>query len=143
MDGISLFFSLSHYFRHLKPSLISKYLFSLYFSPFQYSEKTDVWAFGVTCYEIINREIPYSNLTAAQVSIKVVSERMTPSVPKAPEFSDVAKVMSMCFKYEAKERPGFEEICQMLGGNSNSIIASRHGSYMTPQPPRQQEYNNV
>jgi hypothetical protein len=50
-----------------------------------------VWAFGVTCYEIINRDVPYQDLTAAQVSIKVVSEKLHPSLPKSPEYSLIAK----------------------------------------------------
>lgn len=33
----------------------------------KYSEKSDVWSFGVTCIEILTRESPYPGMDAVQV----------------------------------------------------------------------------
>lgn len=57
----------------------------------KYSEKSDVWAFGVTCFEIIYRRIPYPDMNATQVTLKVVHENLHPTIPSEPEWESVAK----------------------------------------------------
>jgi serine/threonine protein kinase len=56
-----------------------------------YSEKTDVWAFGVTCYEIINNKPPFSGIPPLQVSLKVISQGLHAELPTTPKYALVSK----------------------------------------------------
>ena len=43
----------------------------------EYSEKTDVWSFGITVIEIFTREIPYPNKTISEI-ISAISKQQLP-----------------------------------------------------------------
>jgi len=78
----------------------------------EYSEKSDVWSFGVVLYEIITREVPYKHLIHAQVAGLVSSGQVklefTPS--QKEKWPQIADVMEMCFQFKSDERPTFKQI---------------------------------
>ena len=82
-----------------------------------FSEKTDVWAFGITMWELFTlaKEDPYSHLTDAQVVDDAVKgvHRLLLSRPE-PCPKSVFKIMQQCWAADPKERANFEVVEEML-----------------------------
>ena len=80
----------------------------------RFSEKSDVWAYGVTLWEIVTGKEPYEGRDKLEVAIQVRDHGMTLPMPeKSPKI--LATIMKRCWKYDPSERPTFAEICNMLG----------------------------
>ena len=85
----------------------------------KFSQKSDVWAFGVTTWEIFTlaKEQPYNDMSDKQVienALKGKSkERRLLAKPEMcpPE---VYEIMLKCWAHNTKKRPTFEEIFQLL-----------------------------
>lgn len=81
----------------------------------QYSEKSDVWSYGVVCHEIIFQQEPYPDWEAAFVAAKVLgAERQVPEIPDDEEYPVIADMMRSCFRWQPELRPSFLEICKLL-----------------------------
>ncbi|EJC99208.1 kinase-like protein [Fomitiporia mediterranea MF3/22] len=48
-----------------------------------HTKETDVWAFGMTVYEILTRELPYAHLKNDGLVMRAITERKLPSRPGA------------------------------------------------------------
>ena len=83
----------------------------------QFSEKTDVWAFGVTMWEIFTlcKKQPYEEFSDQDVINDAIqaSERKLLSQPRDCP-SEVYHVMLRCWVNEPKERANFDELHQLL-----------------------------
>jgi protein tyrosine kinase 6 len=78
----------------------------------QYSEKSEVWSYGVVCHEVWTRTDPYPDLTPVQVLAMVGQRDSKLSAPEGPTmFSALAEE---CLSWEAADRPSFNEICSRL-----------------------------
>lgn len=85
----------------------------------KFSEKTDVWAFGVTCTEILSRgEDPYPGMDAVQVATAVVTEKLTPTFPDV--HSRLSDILYYCFVFEPEGRPTFGQLHSTLTALLNS-----------------------
>ncbi|EKX40596.1 hypothetical protein GUITHDRAFT_39314, partial [Guillardia theta CCMP2712] len=73
----------------------------------QYSEKSDVWSFGVTMWEIwTHAEVPYGACTDdAALGWKVVEGERLPPPPDCP--AAVYTIMRECWRENKHERPSF------------------------------------
>jgi len=77
-----------------------------------YSEKSDIWAFGVVVYEtVINREL-YEGMPLPQVAARVGCKELKPNVPDG--ISILSDLMKHCFEYEPDNRPNFMEVVEIL-----------------------------
>jgi len=80
-----------------------------------YSEKSDVWAYGVTLYEITAGELPYLGMDLLDAALYVRDQKGNPGIPQtAPKV--LAKLMADCWKYNPDDRPTFQQIIDRLGG---------------------------
>ena len=74
-----------------------------------YTEKADVYSYGIILWEIASREAPYKTLNAYQVSIEVVENGLRPQVlsewPK-----QFTRLMERCWDEDPSIRPSFKEI---------------------------------
>lgn len=78
-----------------------------------YSEKADVFSFGIILWEIASREPPYRDISGTQVSIGVVERDLRPEIPKdTPE--QFARLMKKCWERVPALRPTFKEIIHDL-----------------------------
>jgi serine/threonine protein kinase len=83
----------------------------------EYSEKSDVWAYGCTLYEIVKREEPYQDQNLMDVAVRIRDEGLTPMKslpPDAPEY--IVALMELCFSHNPNDRPTFKQI-----GGSQSV----------------------
>ena len=87
----------------------------------RFSAKTDVWAFGVTMWEIFTlvKEQPYSHLQDHDVvedAVKGPNRTLLERPPNCPE--DIYEIMRKCWAHDADQRPTFDELYTLLS-NSN------------------------
>ncbi|KAL6061501.1 receptor protein-tyrosine kinase, variant 2 [Balamuthia mandrillaris] len=69
-----------------------------------YSEKTDVWSYGVTLWEITNRgSEPFGNLSNLNAAMGVMHEGLRLTAPTwAPKV--IQQIINVCFEYEPEDR---------------------------------------
>ena len=84
-----------------------------------FTEKSDVWAFGVTMWElfILAKEAPYSDLSDEEMIIdatklKGADRQLLPRPLVCP--IPVYNIMRRCWAIDPKERASFEEVEEML-----------------------------
>jgi hypothetical protein len=83
----------------------------------KFSEKTDVWAFGVTMWELFTlaKEVPYPQLSDKEViqnSLKRECRKFPPKPTGCPK--PVFEMMERCWCLEVKQRATFTELDQTL-----------------------------
>lgn len=85
----------------------------------KYSEKSDVWSFGVLCWEVFAREEPYGGIGALQVCFQV-REGLVLDIPKGTPPS-VATIMKSCWAFQSSDRPTFSELLPRIIAAENSL----------------------
>ena len=82
-----------------------------------FSEKTDVWAFGITMWELFTlaKEKPYPNLSDQEMindAIKGAHRQLLPKPAACPQ--SVYRVMQQCWVNSSKTRATFQVLFEML-----------------------------
>jgi serine/threonine protein kinase len=97
----------------------------------RYSEKADVFSFGVVIWECITRDDPHSHLPPFQVIYAVGSQGLRPTIPDTcpPEIS---LLMQRCWNEDPDLRPTFRDIIPSL---------MRLSDFEFDIPPRASEVN--
>ena len=83
----------------------------------KFSQKSDVWAFGVTMWEIFTlaKEQPYNDMSDQQViedALKGKNRKILARPYMCP--LEVYKIMQKCWAHNSKQRSTFEELFQLL-----------------------------
>ena len=86
----------------------------------KFSAKTDVWAFGVTMWEIFTlvKERPYNQLEDRAVvedAVKGANRMLLNRPAQCPE--NMYKIMRKCWVNDASQRPTFDELYSLLSKN--------------------------
>ena len=91
----------------------------------KFSVQTDVWAFGVTLWEVFTlcRERPFENLSDQEMiddAIKGPNRR----IPEQPEIcpDDIYYIMKSCWRHEPSERARFSLLCDQLNEYYSNIL---------------------
>uniref|UniRef100_H2Z0H1 Protein kinase domain-containing protein n=1 Tax=Ciona savignyi TaxID=51511 RepID=H2Z0H1_CIOSA len=75
----------------------------------RYSEKSDVWSYGIVCWEIMTRgAIPYPTIQATEI-LKYLSEGSRMDRPECCPFK-LYKTMEKCWLDDPEHRPTFEDL---------------------------------
>ena len=86
----------------------------------KFSAKTDVWAFGVTMWEIFTlaKDQPYSNLEDREVVADIVKGPNRTLLKRPTECPEsMYEIMQKCWVHDASQRPTFDELFNLLSKN--------------------------
>ncbi|XP_075642045.1 serine/threonine-protein kinase 52-like [Castanea sativa] len=78
-----------------------------------YNRKCDVYSFGICLWEIYCCDMPYPNLSFAEVSSAVVRQNLRPEIPRCCP-SSLASIMRKCWDAHPEKRPDMDEVVRML-----------------------------
>ncbi|XP_051129519.1 serine/threonine-protein kinase STY13-like [Andrographis paniculata] len=92
-----------------------------------YNRKCDVYSFGICLWEIYCCDLPYPDLSFAEVSSAVVRQNLRPEIPRCCP-SAVSNIMKKCWDANPDKRPDMDEVVQMLEG-----IDTSKGGGMIPE----------
>ncbi|KAL8158252.1 serine/threonine-protein kinase 52-like [Apium graveolens] len=92
-----------------------------------YNRKCDVYSFGVCLWEIYCCDLPYVNLSFAEVSSAVVRQNLRPDIPRCCP-SSFASIMKKCWDVNPQKRPEMEEVVRLL-----EAIDTSKGGGMIPE----------
>ncbi|KAM0963052.1 hypothetical protein ACFX19_022505 [Malus domestica] len=92
-----------------------------------YNRRCDVYSFGICLWEIYCCDMPYPDLSFADVSSAVVRQNLRPEIPKCCP-SSLANIMRMCWDGNADKRPEMGEVVKLL-----EAIDTSKGGGMIPE----------
>lgn len=81
-----------------------------------YSEKADVYSFGIVLWEMFSRQPLYPDLNFFELSQKVVEEDLRPDLSELPDKvpKSIVSLMQQCWKKEPEKRPSFSSVRKEL-----------------------------
>lgn len=84
---------------------------------FKYTEKADVFSYGIILWELLTRLPPYYGIDGTEVSLRVVKEDLRPEIKAEAERNappEFIELMKRCWDREPTKRPLFDEIIDTL-----------------------------
>jgi len=78
-----------------------------------YTEKADVFSFGILLWELVARKLPFFGMAPMQVGLAVVNTGLRPPIPRdCPR--PLAILMRRCWEQDFRHRPSFKEASKAL-----------------------------
>lgn len=77
-----------------------------------YTEKADVYSFGVILWELLTRQMPFAEAEAFTIPV-LVTKGKRPALPKKLP-KDYGKLMEKCWHQKGEKRPSFDDCVQRL-----------------------------
>ncbi|GMY16714.1 serine/threonine-protein kinase STY13-like [Fagus crenata] len=78
-----------------------------------YNRKCDVYSFGICLWETYCCDMPYPNLSFADISSAVVRQNLRPEIPRCCP-SSLASIMRKCWDANPEKRPDMDEVVRLL-----------------------------
>jgi serine/threonine protein kinase len=87
-----------------------------------YTEKADVWSFGMVLYELTTNKIPYDycrneegQINFPKLVLEVFVDKKTPPIAEEIEIHPTLRdLMKQCWNWDPQQRPSFSHIVQTL-----------------------------
>ena len=89
-----------------------------------FTTKTDVWSFGVTCWEILTKgRHPYADMPNSDLFDFLNDGRRLAEVAGVPD--ELNSLMKSCWSKDPNDRPTFVELVQSL----STVVTHSYGNY--------------
>lgn len=92
-----------------------------------YNRRCDVYSFGICLWEIYCCDMPYPNLSFAELTSAVVRQNVRPEIPRCCPNS-LANIMRKCWDANPEKRPYMDEVVKLL-----EAIDTSKGGGMIPE----------
>jgi len=79
----------------------------------KYTEKCDIYSFGVVLWESVTRKTPHEGLPHFQIVFQVGTQGLRPTIPRHCPHA-WARLITDCWSEDPNGRPSFEEIRERL-----------------------------
>ncbi|XP_022953502.1 serine/threonine-protein kinase HT1-like isoform X1 [Cucurbita moschata] len=107
-----------------------------------YNRKCDVYSFGICLWETYCCDMPYPDLSFAEISSAVVRQNLRPEIPRCCP-SSFASIMKRCWDANPERRPDMDEVVNLLeaidtskgGGMISKDQATRCFCFGIPRGP--------
>ncbi|TMX05326.1 hypothetical protein EJD97_024526, partial [Solanum chilense] len=78
-----------------------------------YTQKVDVYSFGIVVWELILRLLPYPSMSVVQAAFDVVNKSARPIIPNG-FFPILSDIMTCCWDSDPNKRPTISQVVKML-----------------------------
>ena len=89
-----------------------------------FTEKTDVYAYGMVVFEVLAGDIPWRGLNQMQIMMQAGLQKQRPPVPEGAP-ADLVALMQRCWDHEPDARPTFAAIKAELRGGPDTPLRRR------------------
>lgn len=76
------------------------------------TQQVDVYAFGVTMWEVFTEKTPYANIPQTEIFLKTENQERLEIPQNMPQ--NYQFLMTKCWKQEASERPKMDQVIKSL-----------------------------
>jgi serine/threonine protein kinase len=101
-----------------------------------YDEKCDMYSFGLLCWTLLTRSLPFPSLSPIDAAFAVADEAKRPTIP-ADCAVDLAALIKRCWAPTSEDRPAFGEVVSPLAAMAATVqaVATRTTLPVKLSPP--------
>ncbi|KIL61940.1 hypothetical protein M378DRAFT_81868 [Amanita muscaria Koide BX008] len=98
------------------------------------TKESDIYAYGMTCYEIISGDVPFKSVrNEANLIHSVIVEKQRPEHVESSDLDDMWDIITKCWVEEPEDRPRTAEVLELVRKRTPLKVKAIH---LPPQPSR-------